>query len=66
MDTTDLPVGFTSAAQKFRASDARKANDLIEKIRTLLDGVPVAIAKTAVRGVLRDIDIQLSFNRTEF
>ncbi len=55
-----------AGAQRFRASDARKSNDLTEKIRVLLDGVPVAIAKSAVRSVLRDIDIQLSFNRTEF
>ncbi len=55
-----------TAPQKFRADDARKANELTEKIRALIDGVPVAIAKTAVRGVLRDIDVQLSFKRTEF
>ena len=55
-----------SEAQRFRADDARKTDALVEKMRALLDGVPVAIAVNAVGAVRRDLISQLSFRRTEF
>lgn len=56
----------TTPSQKFRGDDARKTNALVEQLRALLEGQPVAIAVTAINIVKHDITAQLQFKRTEF
>lgn len=53
-------------SQKFRAADAEKSNDAVSKIRAVIDGLPIAVAASAIDVVRDDVHRQLQYGHGGF